>query len=254
MTILLLSFFLFMIIVCIVSSLSEDISSKDLYKILGTCIVSKPKITINYYSITLGITKSASINQVKQAYRKLAKIYHPDKLTGNDKIGNKRFQEIAVAYEVLSKVDDRRKYDCRREIKDQYWDYVKSQLHAELRYQQSTYSDSQKDRKLDLNDPKRYYYDNYCSCDWGQKFVFISNFPSFSLRSDLTYNDDRKDRKLREFQIRELRENLRVEEREEFDKAIQVVFPLSFDDILVEMIAILPRILCLYLFDFLLVL
>jgi len=170
-----------------------------------------------------------------------------------------------VAYQILSKVDDRRKYDndrrkyvyCRREIKekqDQYWDYVKSQLHAELMYQQSTYSDSRKDRKLDLNDPKRYSYNNYgCICNCGQK-LFIYKLPLISLRSHLTYNDDRKDRKLREFQIRELRENLRVEERDEFDKAVNVVFPLSFDDILVEVIAMLPRVFVLYLFDFLLVL
>jgi molecular chaperone DnaJ len=63
----------------------------------------------DYYSI-LGINRSASDKDVKQAYRRLARKYHPDVNPG-DKSAEARFKEINEAYEVLSDTEKRKKYD-----------------------------------------------------------------------------------------------------------------------------------------------
>jgi curved DNA-binding protein len=63
----------------------------------------------DYYAI-LGISKTASPEEIKQAFRKLARKYHPDVNPGN-KQAEARFKEINEAYEVLSDPDKRKKYD-----------------------------------------------------------------------------------------------------------------------------------------------
>lgn len=63
----------------------------------------------NYYDI-LGIKKDASEKEVKQAYRRLARKYHPD-VNPSDKSAEAKFKEINEAYEVLSDKEKRRKYD-----------------------------------------------------------------------------------------------------------------------------------------------
>lgn len=64
---------------------------------------------LDYYKI-LGVEKNASEEDIKKAYRKLARKYHPD-LNPNDKDAHKRFQEINEANEVLSDPEKRKKYD-----------------------------------------------------------------------------------------------------------------------------------------------
>ncbi|MEP7094090.1 MAG: J domain-containing protein [Flavobacterium sp.] len=64
---------------------------------------------IDYYK-TLEITKSATEAEIKKAYRKLARKYHPD-LNPNDKEAEKKFKEINEANEVLSNPENRKKYD-----------------------------------------------------------------------------------------------------------------------------------------------
>lgn len=64
---------------------------------------------LDYYKI-LGLEKNATEDDIKKAYRKLARKYHPD-LNPNDKEAHKRFQEINEANEVLSDPDKRKKYD-----------------------------------------------------------------------------------------------------------------------------------------------
>jgi len=64
---------------------------------------------IDYYKI-LGIEKTATQDDIKKAYRKLARKYHPD-LNPNDKEANRQFQQINEANEALSDPEKRKKYD-----------------------------------------------------------------------------------------------------------------------------------------------
>ena len=64
---------------------------------------------VDYYQV-LGITKTATEKDIKAAYRKMARKYHPD-VNPNDKDAQKKFQEINEANEVLSDPEKRKKYD-----------------------------------------------------------------------------------------------------------------------------------------------
>lgn len=85
---------------------------------------------IDYYKV-LGLDKTASQADIKKAYRKLARKYHPD-LNPNDKAAQAKFQQINEAHEVLSDPEKRKKYD----------QYGKDWQHAEqfeqARQQQAT--------------------------------------------------------------------------------------------------------------------
>ncbi|MDD4094804.1 MAG: molecular chaperone DnaJ [Oscillospiraceae bacterium] len=63
----------------------------------------------DYYEV-LGVGKSASDEDLKKAYRKLAKQYHPD-LNPNDKVAEAKFKEVNEAYAVLSDAEKRRQFD-----------------------------------------------------------------------------------------------------------------------------------------------
>jgi curved DNA-binding protein len=62
------------------------------------------------YYLVLGIAKTASAEEIKKSYRRLARKYHPDMNPG-DKAAENLFREVTEAYEVLSDNDKRRKYD-----------------------------------------------------------------------------------------------------------------------------------------------
>src|SRR5438046_768465 len=59
---------------------------------------------------TLGVAKNASQEEIKKAYRKLAREHHPDRNPG-DKASEERFKEVQHAYDVLSDDDKRKQYD-----------------------------------------------------------------------------------------------------------------------------------------------
>src|SRR6195952_5089149 len=93
---------------------------------------------VDYYS-TLGVGKNATEDEIKKAYRKLARKYHPD-LNPSDKEANKKFQQINEANEVLSDPEKRKKYD--QYGKDwQHADQFEQQKQS--RQQQSQYSNAQ---------------------------------------------------------------------------------------------------------------
>src|SRR5512139_3571510 len=70
---------------------SADWATKDFYKVLG-------------------VSKDASADEVKNAYRKLARAHHPDSKPG-DKVAEERFKQIAEAYDVVGDPEKRKQYD-----------------------------------------------------------------------------------------------------------------------------------------------
>lgn len=71
---------------------------------------------IDYYKV-LGLTKSATSDEIKKAYRKLALKYHPDKNQG-DKLSEEKFKEISEAYDILSNSEKKLQYDSYGNMKD----------------------------------------------------------------------------------------------------------------------------------------
>ncbi|MBT8106636.1 MAG: DnaJ domain-containing protein, partial [Gammaproteobacteria bacterium] len=64
----------------------------------------------DYYDV-LGVSKSASADEIKKAYRRLAMKHHPDRNKDDSGAGEKKFKEAKEAYEVLSNDDKRSAYD-----------------------------------------------------------------------------------------------------------------------------------------------
>ena len=92
---------------------------------------------IDYYKI-LGISKKASESEIKKAYRKLARKYHPD-LNPNDATAEKKFKEINDANEILSNPENRKKYD-------QYGEHWENAEAYEKAKQQEQYQQSYRGR------------------------------------------------------------------------------------------------------------
>ena len=78
--------------------IEESVVEKDLYKILG-------------------LSKTATLREIKKAFRKLAQKHHPDKAKpDNTKHNETIFRTLAEAYEILSTKDQREEYDARRKL------------------------------------------------------------------------------------------------------------------------------------------
>lgn len=93
---------------------------------------------VDYYNI-LGLPKTASEQDIKKAYRKLARKYHPD-LNPNDAVAEKKFKEVNEANEVLSNAENRKKYDQYGEHWKHAEDYEKAKQQGpyQKKYQETT--------------------------------------------------------------------------------------------------------------------
>lgn len=87
----------------------------------------------DYYAV-LGVPKGAAEKDIKSAYRKLARKWHPDQNPENPKEAEEKFKEISEAYEVLGDPDKRRKYD----VLGSDWKHAAQQAEAQRRYRRSS--------------------------------------------------------------------------------------------------------------------
>jgi DnaJ-class molecular chaperone len=83
----------------------------------------------DYYSI-LGVPKNAAEKDIKSAYRKLARKWHPDANLNNPKEAEEKFKEISEAYEVLGDPEKRKKYD----VLGPNWQQAAQQAEQQRRY------------------------------------------------------------------------------------------------------------------------
>ena len=74
-------------------------------------------MSTNYYN-TLQISKDASTNDIRKAYRRLALKWHPDKNPEKQDIATTKFKQISEAYEILSDGNKRKSYDLKHDFKD----------------------------------------------------------------------------------------------------------------------------------------
>lgn len=106
---------------------------------------------IDYYQI-LGVDKKATEDEIKKAYRKLARKYHPD-LNPNDNEAVRKFKEVNEANEVLSNAENRKKYDK----------YGKDWKHADE-------LDKQKQQQQQYGRGQQGNYSNYGDSDYSDFF------------------------------------------------------------------------------------
>lgn len=107
-------------------------------------------MTFKNHYITLGVKNTASLEEIKLAFRKLAKKYHPDKNREN-KSAEESFKEVQEAYAILSNYEKRKKYDLKFSYASRYeqvrnktytpytgnaYHYAQQQAQYEQRYQQ----------------------------------------------------------------------------------------------------------------------
>jgi curved DNA-binding protein len=139
---------------------------------------------VDYYKL-LGLNKTSTSKDIKSAYRKLARKFHPD-LNPNDKDAKKKFQEINEANEVLSDPEKRKKYD--KYGKD--WQHS-DQFEKQRQYQQqpqdsrgNSYSGSQSEG--DFSDFFESMFGRGKSAGYGRQVKFRGEDYNAELQLDLT--------------------------------------------------------------------
>uniref|UniRef100_UPI00193A3DF3 dnaJ homolog subfamily B member 6-A-like n=1 Tax=Styela clava TaxID=7725 RepID=UPI00193A3DF3 len=84
----------------------------------------------NYYR-TLGVSENASMDEIKKAYKNLAKKWHPDKNPNEKDLSEKKFKEISEAYHVLCDGTKRYDYDEEARQKKEYDETMNQRRHDE---------------------------------------------------------------------------------------------------------------------------
>lgn len=159
----------------------------------------------DYYKI-LGVDKNATQNDIKLAYRKLAKKYHPDVNKG-DKKSEAKFKEISEAYEVLKDSDKRKKYD-QLGANWKYYQHINDQKTDGFDW--AEYSGGATDGE------KSYYYYSGNIDDLLGKDGFADSFNSFFMHS----KKQSRDREL--FQGKDLQAEIEITLEEAFHGTLKI--------------------------------
>ncbi len=129
---------------------------------------------INYYEI-LGLPNSASIHEIKIAFRKLAKVYHPDKGSGN----KEKFIKILKAYETLSNPNSKSTYDYNLNFnRNQYQNYTHRQNSSkQASKKEFTFTEKEIQRRKYYDEHIKKYAKKYT--DQTQEQIKKSNYNEF---------------------------------------------------------------------------
>jgi len=128
----------------------------------------------NYYS-DLELEKSAGIDEIKKAYRRLAMIFHPDK--NDTPLARQRFNQINEAYQVLSDPDKKKEYDLAYQA--QFMFFIPTAYDVKPAANQATY----RRRKAHIKKPKKFEYSKKAIL-WAKWINRISFFFTLVLFSD----------------------------------------------------------------------
>lgn len=124
---------------------------------------NEEETTFDFYG-DLGLPSTASTDEIKRAYFKLARQYHPDQ-NPNDPTATEKFTKIGKAYEVLSNPEKKKYYDQTGQIEDSYFDKqdVNWTQYFEALYKRVSQDDivnfeqTYKNSQEELEDLKKYY-------------------------------------------------------------------------------------------------
>lgn len=176
---------------------------------------------MNLYKILDLESKNVSYNDIKKAYKKLALKWHPDKNPNNKIFAEKKFKEIAFAYEILSNNDSRNKYDLTLENNESPFNLFinilkQNKFCNDIFYDKVTLSMIE---KMYGNTNKLYYdiKDNFDKCDFNQILNILLNNNNISNNLNINYDlilnlDDIYDIKYKKLNIKRLIDKKLVEE------------------------------------------
>ncbi len=154
----------------------------------------------NYYEI-LGVSKDASKDEIKKAYRKLAKIYHPDVCKDSD--AEQKFKKVLQAYQTLEDDNQRRIYDSKGSSAnyDSYEDWTKSNIDVTIMNQymngEKTIEELQQFLKDNNDRDFLMLFDYFWLTFWlGEKFCKLMLEKSLSSKIYKVFSEEMKNKKI----------------------------------------------------------